>query len=128
MPEYASWGRRILALVIDWVASIMVVVGLVGFGRYLEDPSSGWWVLGAFAAQVTLLTVLLGGSFGQLITGVRVLREDGRLLPFLPTLVRTLLICVVVPPLVFQSATGRGLHDLWTRSAAYDARSARRPA
>lgn len=128
MPEYASWGRRVLALVIDWIASILVVVGIVGFGRYLDDPSSGWWVLGAFAAQVTLLTVLAGGSFGQLICGVRVLREDGRRLPAIPTLLRTLLICLVVPPLVFQSASGRGLHDLWTRSAAYDARSARRPA
>ncbi len=128
MPEYASWGRRILALVIDWIASILVVVGIVGFGRYLDDPSSGWWVLGAFAAQVTLLTALSGGSFGQLICGVRVLREDGRLLPVIPTLLRTVLICLVVPPLVFQSASGRGLHDLWTRSAAYDARSARRPA
>ena len=128
MPEYASWGRRILALVIDWIASILVVVGFVGVGRYLDDRSSGWWVLGAFAIQVTLFTALLGGSFGQLVTGVRVLREDGRLLPFIPTLLRTVLICLVVPPLVFQSATGRGLHDLWTRSAAYDARSARRPA
>ncbi len=126
MPEYASWGRRILALVIDWIASIMVVIGVVGLGRYLDDRSSGWWVLGAFAAQVTLLTALVGGSFGQLICGVRVLREDGRLLPFIPTLLRTVFICLVVPPLVFQSATGRGLHDLWTRSAAYDARSAKR--
>ncbi len=128
MPEYASWGRRILALVVDWIASILVVVGFVGVGRYLDDPASGWWVLGGFALQVTLFTALLGGSFGQLVAGVRVLREDGRLLPFVPTLLRTVLICLVVPPLVFQSATGRGLHDLWTRSAAYDARSARRPA
>ena len=126
MPEYASWGRRILALVIDWIASTMVVVGVVGLGRYLDDRSSGWWVLGAFALQVTLLTALVGGSFGQLICGVRVLREDGRSLPLVPTLMRTVLICLVVPPLVFQSATGRGLHDLWTRSAAYDARSTRR--
>lgn len=128
MPEYASWGRRILALVIDWIASILVVVGIVGFGRYLDDPASGWWVLAAFAVQVTLLTALSGGSFGQLICGVRVLREDGRVLPVIPTLLRTVLICLVVPPLVFQSASGRGLHDLWTRSAAYDARSARRRA
>ncbi|KQT94382.1 hypothetical protein ASG49_05740 [Marmoricola sp. Leaf446] len=128
MPEYASWGRRILALAIDWIASILAVVGIVGFGRYLDDPSSGWWVLGVFAVQVTLLTALVGGSFGQVCTGVRVLREDGRLLPFVPTLLRTLLICLVVPPIIFQSATGRGLHDLWTKSAAYDARSARRAA
>ncbi len=34
-------------------------------------------------------------------------------------LARTLLICVVIPPLIFETQTGRGLHDRWTGSAAY---------
>ncbi|SDR85032.1 RDD family protein [Nocardioides scoriae] len=126
MPDYASWGRRILALLIDWVAATLVTAGLVGFGRYLEDPNSGWWVLGVFLVEVTFFTAVLGGSFGQVATGVRVLRTDGRPLPFIPALVRTFLICLVVPPMVFQSTTGRGLHDLWTGSAAY-ARPRRTP-
>ena len=40
-------------------------------------------------------------------------------MPLLLSLARTLLICLVVPPLVFRSADGRGLHDLWTGTAAY---------
>ncbi len=32
---------------------------------------------------------------------------------------RTLLICLVIPPLIFRSDTGRGLHDLAVGSAAY---------
>ena len=119
MPEYASWPRRIVALIIDWAASTFVTVGIIGPGDYLDDPNSGWFVLGIFALEVTLLTTLAGGSFGQLLIGVRVLATDGRPLNLLLALARTLLICVVIPPLVFKSETGRGLHDMWTRSAAY---------
>ena len=119
MPEYASWPRRIAALIIDWAASTFVTVGIIGLGDYLENPNSKWFVLGVFALEVTLLTALAGGSFGQLLTGVRVLAINGRPLNLLMALARTLLICVVIPPLVFKSETGRGLHDMWTRSAAY---------
>ena len=120
MPEYASWPRRIAALIIDWAASTFVTVGIIGLGDYLAPGSnSGWIVLGVFALQVTLLTTLAGGSFGQLLTGVRVLATDGRPLNLLMALARTVLICVVIPPLVFKSETGRGLHDMWTGSAAY---------
>ena len=58
-------------------------------------------------------------SFGQLIVRIRVLTTEGRPLSLLLALVRTLLICVVIPPLIFKPDSGRGLHDLWTGSAAY---------
>ena len=120
VPEYASWRRRIAALIIDWAASTLVTVGIIGVGSYLDDPNSGWFVLGVFALEVTLLTALAGGSFGQLLTRIRVLTTStGRSLNLLVALARTLLICVVIPPLVFKPETGRGLHDLWTGSAAY---------
>lgn len=119
MPEYASWGRRIVALLLDWAASSLVTVGILGPGTYLEDPSSSWVVLAVFAVEVALLTTLAGGSFGQLIARVRVLTTDGRPLSLLMALARTLLICAVVPPMVFRPDSGRGLHDLWTGSAAY---------
>jgi uncharacterized RDD family membrane protein YckC len=119
VPEYASWLRRIAALIIDWAASTLVTVGILGPGDYLEDPNSGWVVLGVFALEVTVLTTLAGGSFGQLLTRVRVLSTEGHPLSLLVALARTILICAVVPPLVFRPETGRGLHDLWTGSAAY---------
>ena len=119
MPEYASWSRRIVALIIDWAASSLVVVGILGPGDYADDPNSGWIVLGVFALEVSLLTTLAGGSFGQLLIRVRVLTIEGRPLSLLLAVARTLLICLVVPPLVFKPESGRGLHDLWTGSAAY---------
>jgi len=119
VPEFASWPRRIAALVLDWIASTLVTIAVMGFQDYLDDRSSGWVVLGVFAAELTVFTALVGGSFGQLLTRVRVLRTDGRALDLLPALARSLLICLVVPPLIFRPGSGRGLHDLWTGSAAY---------
>jgi uncharacterized RDD family membrane protein YckC len=120
VPEYASWPRRIAALVIDWTVSTLVTIGFVGLGDYLAPGgSSGWIVLLVFLVEVSLLTTLAGGSFGQLLTGVRVLRTDGRPLSLLLALARTALICVVIPPLIYKPESGRGLHDLWTGSAAY---------
>jgi uncharacterized RDD family membrane protein YckC len=119
VPEYASWGRRIVALIIDWALSTLVTVGLIGPGDYAQNPDSGWLVLGVFALEVSVLTALAGGSFGQLVTRVRVLHTDGRPLSLLTAVGRTLLVCVVIPPLIFKPDSGRGLHDLWTGSAAY---------
>jgi hypothetical protein len=120
VPEFASWPRRILALVIDWIASTLVTIGIVGLGDYSrQGGTSSWVVLGVFALEVSILTALAGGSFGQLLTRIRVLTTDGRPLNLLVAVARTLLICAVVPPLIFKPDSGRGLHDLWTGSAAY---------
>ena len=120
MPEYASWPRRIIALVVDWIAATLVTIGIIGFGDYSQQGgTSSWVVLGVFAVEVSVLTTLAGGSFGQLITGIRVLTTEGRPLNLLVAIARTLLVCLVVPPLIFKPDSGRGLHDLWTGSAAY---------
>jgi uncharacterized RDD family membrane protein YckC len=61
---------------------------------------------------------LSGGSFGQLATRMRVVRVDGsgRPLSLLTALLRQVLICLVIPPLVFRP-DGRGLHDMICGSA-----------
>ena len=68
---------------------------------------------------------LSGGSFGQLATRLRVVRIDGsgRPLSLLTALLRQVLICLVIPPLVFRP-DGRGLHDLICR-LGHDAAEAR---
>jgi len=67
--------------------------------------------MGVFFVEVTALIALLGGSFGQLALRLAVVRVDGGPVTLLHALVRTALICVVVPPLVFNR-DNRGLHDL----------------
>ena len=113
MTESASWPRRVLALVVDWVASTLVVILMIGPAGWLEDRASGFYVLGVFALESTLLTALIGGSFGKLVTRLRVVRDDGsgRPLDLLRCLLRAVLVCLVIPPLVFRP-DGRGLHDM----------------
>ena len=117
--ETASWGRRILALLVDWFASTLVVIFLLGgVDRWAGDQQAGFFVLGVFVLESAIFTALSGGSFGQLATRLRVVRWDGDPRPLAPhlALVRQLLIALVVPPLVYRS-DGRGLHDLAAGSA-----------
>jgi uncharacterized RDD family membrane protein YckC len=122
----ASWARRIGALFVDWIASSLVVIAVIGPGGWSEDPYAGWYVLGVFVAENTLLTALSGGSFGKLATRLRVVRVDGTNRPpdLLRSLVRSLLIAIVIPPLVFRP-DGRGLHDLAAGSATVTLESLR---
>lgn len=117
--QYASWPRRIVALFVDWILATLIAVGIIGPGSYSHDPGSSWVVLAVFFVEVTVLTAFAGASFGQLLAGIRVLTLDGRPLHLLLATARTLLICVVVPPLIFRSDSGRGLHDLAVGSATY---------
>ena len=118
MIETASWGRRILALFVDWIASSLAVVAVIGPDGWSEDQRSGFYVLGVFVLESAFLMALAGGSFGQLATRIRVVRYDGsgRPLDLLRALLRQLLIALVVPPLVYKP-DGRGLHDLAAGSA-----------
>ncbi|MCW2756484.1 MAG: hypothetical protein JWO46_230 [Nocardioidaceae bacterium] len=120
----ASWGRRMVALAIDWAACSLVNVLILGPHGYSENPASGWITLGIFLLESALGTALAGGSFGQLLAGVRVMTVDGRALPLLPSLARSILVCVVIPPLIFRP-DGRGLHDMAAGSAAFDLKALR---
>jgi uncharacterized RDD family membrane protein YckC len=110
--ETASWARRIVALFVDWIASTLVVVLLIGPSGWSEDRYAGFYTLGVFTLESALFTAFVGGSFGQVATRIRVIRTDTRRPPdLMRALLRSVLICLVVPPLVFKP-DGRGLHDL----------------
>lgn len=113
MIETASWSRRIGALAVDWVASILVVMLFIGPRGWVENPAAGTYTLLVFVVESALLVALAGGSFGQVATGLRVVRHDGppRPLTLLPALLRQVLVALVIPPLVFRP-DGRGLHDM----------------
>jgi uncharacterized RDD family membrane protein YckC len=119
----ASWPRRILALFVDWTASTLVVIAVMGLEGWSESRVSGWWVLLVFVAESTLFTALAGGSFGKLATGLRVAKFDGsgRPLDLLRSLLRAVLICLVVPPVIYRP-DGRGLHDLAVGTATVPVR------
>ena len=109
----ASWPRRIVALFVDWTVSTLVVIAFMGPQGWSESRSSSAYTMGVFILESTVLTALAGGSFGKLATRLRVVRLDGsgRPLDLLRSLARVVLVCLVIPPLVYQP-DGRGLHDL----------------
>lgn len=108
----AGWGRRVAALSVDWLASTLVAIAFTGLGGWLDGGAVSESVpLLMFLLEVTLFTAVAGGSFGQLALRVVVVRLDGGPVTVLHALVRTFLICLVVPPLVFNGDR-RGLHDL----------------
>jgi uncharacterized RDD family membrane protein YckC len=116
----------VLALVVDWFASSLVVVAFMGPDDYYAtgDPLPGLYTLGAFVLESAVLTALAGGSFGKLATRLRVVRVDGsgRPLDLLRALLRAVMVCLVIPPLVFRP-DGRGLHDMVAGSATVTLRA-----
>ena len=107
----AGWGRRALALVIDWFACKLVLTVFIGGAAWSGDGLSQAAPMLMYLVEAALLTALVGGSFGQLVARVAVVRLDNRPVNLLQALLRTALICLVIPPLVFNMDQ-RGLHDL----------------
>ncbi len=116
--ETASWGRRVIALLVDWFVSMLVVIFFMGWDAYAEPGGYGsLYVLLVFVAESTLFTTTVGGSFGKMATRLRVVRvaDGGRIDP-LRSLARAVAVALVIPPLVFKRDR-RGLHDLIAGSA-----------
>lgn len=107
----APWSARLGALVLDWGASMAVAVGAFGGGVLTEQGWRAWMILAVFGVQKALLTGLTGSSFGQLVTRVGVVRTDGSRIGWMTALLRTAMVCVVLPAVVI-GADRRGLDDL----------------
>lgn len=112
----ASWGRRVLALLVDWLACWLVFSAIRGWS---EGGQRGWWVLLVYVVESAVFTTTLGGSFGKLCTRLRTVRIDGDPRPLDPlrSLARQIMVGVVIPPLIFKP-DGRGLHDLAAGTAS----------
>lgn len=88
---------------IDW-AMCSVVAGLIGF------ESKSLTVLILFFIEVSVLTTLQQASAGQRILKMRVIDfTNSGLVPPQKVLLRTFLICLVLPAIFTRE--GRGLHD-----------------
>ena len=105
----AGWGRRIAALLIDWALANFIALVIAGSEAF--SGSARWLPLAVWFVVVWLLTGLTGASAGQRLLRITVLRLDHRPVGLVRAFVRTALIALVVPPLVFDR-DGRGLHDM----------------
>lgn len=107
----SSFGRRVLAYVVDTVLSVLLALS---FSGPMED-SWGLAVLGAFAAQKWLLVGVAGQTLGMRLLGLRVAPlSGGGASPRVPglgrALVRTALLLLLLPALIWD-ADNRGYHD-----------------
>jgi uncharacterized RDD family membrane protein YckC len=107
----ASWRARFAALIIDWAASMVLAVALFGVGVMRESGWRSWMILAVFFVQSAALGAVAGGSFGQILARIGIVRLDGRPLGFLRAVARAAMICLVVPTVVI-GAERRGLNDL----------------
>ncbi|MEA5116284.1 MAG: RDD family protein [Propionicimonas sp.] len=116
LPEHgrgslASWRARLAALLVDWGTSMIVAVAAFGVGVLRDQGWRAWMILAVFFVQKAVLTALAGGSFGQILARVQVVRVEGGPIGWWRALVRTAMVCAVLPA-VGIGAERRGLDDL----------------
>lgn len=98
----ARAGRRLIAIIIDWGIALLI--------SNFAFAGDSWATLGIFAAEQILLVGTLGYSIGHRVAGIHVVRLGGGAPGPLAGLVRALLLCLVVPAVIFDP-DHRGLHD-----------------
>lgn len=100
----ARLGRRAGAILIDWGLAALPAYLLIG-GSHPE-----LWNSLIFAVMQIVFIPTIGGSLGHRLLGMRVVPIAGGWVgPWRPVL-RTLLLCLVIPVLVWDSDQ-RGFHD-----------------
>lgn len=112
----ARFGRRIAALLVDWLialglAALAAAFGWVILSNLQTSQLVVWFVLGVASVR------LFGFTPGQLVLGLKVVSVDNRThVGSGRALARSLLITLVIPAL-FTDSDLRGLHDLATKTA-----------
>ncbi|MGW0816864.1 RDD family protein [Streptomyces viridiviolaceus] len=105
-------GRRLGALVVDWALCLLIAYGLItdGYGQATSN-----WALLIFLALSVLTVGSVGFTPGKRLFGLRVVElGTGRVSP-LRALLRSVLLCLAVPALIWDR-DGRGLHDRLART------------
>ena len=98
----ARLGRRIVALAIDWGFAVVVSITFFNY----ESLAT----LAVFATAQIVLLLIANGSLGHLLIGMRVVPIAGGYLGWWRPIVRTLLICLVIPAVIWDRDQ-RGAHD-----------------
>lgn len=107
LPEHgpgsvAGFGQRFAALLVDWMPCYLAAL------LFTTNPQFS--ALALFAALTVVSISLTGRSPGHAVMGLRVALLNGRPAGFSAAVIRTVLLCLVIPAVVYN-ADGRGLHD-----------------
>lgn len=102
----ARIGRRFAAIAVDW--GLSMVVALL-FASY-DSAVYSLYTLLVFAVTQIVFIPTIGGSIGHRLLGMRVVPLTGGWVGVWRPIVRTLLLVLVIPLLVWDSDQ-RGFHD-----------------
>ena len=95
---------------IDWAMSYAIALIWLGLPGLTESGAGQFATLGIFFVLQIVAIPVLGGSIGHRIVGLAVMPLRGGWVGLWRPLVRSLLLCLVVPALVWDSDQ-RGFHD-----------------
>ncbi|GHF32363.1 RDD family protein [Streptomyces mashuensis] len=103
----APVGRRIAALLVDWALCMLISYGFLAGG----DPQrAGNWSLLVLLVLSVLTVGTVGCTPGKRLLGLRVVAAGGGRLSLPRVVLRTVLLLLVIPAVVWDRDT-RGLHD-----------------
>jgi hypothetical protein len=103
----ARFGRRLVALCVDWLLALLVARVALGVESWNQLQ---WAALGLFTVYNAVLVGLLGSGVGHRLVGLRLVRLDGTGPGLLRGTARAVLLSLAVPALVWDRDQ-RGLHD-----------------
>ena len=105
-----SLGRRLSALMIDWLAAFFIVVSTTG-GLLAHSQGRQFKISALFFVEMAVLSALQGASLGHRIFGIRIVRfaDGGRISP-LQAIIRSALLTTVIFAITFDE-NGRGMHE-----------------
>lgn len=109
----APLGRRFGALFIDWSLCMLIAYGLLTRGD--DGTTTGNWALLVLLVLSVLTVGTIGSTPGKRLLGLRVISVDGERLGFGRAVLRSVLLCLALPALVWDR-DGRGLHDRLSRA------------
>ncbi|MGX1703358.1 RDD family protein [Microbacterium sp. NPDC055357] len=109
----AKLGRRVLALLIDYVTATIIAIAFFGYDQFALPAEAGLTMFApmiVFAAVQVLFIPTIGGSPGHRLLGMRLQLATGGWTGLWRPIVRTLLLLLVIPAAIWD-ADNRGLHD-----------------
>jgi uncharacterized RDD family membrane protein YckC len=114
MPErgpgsLARFGRRLVAVLLDWLVCTVIAAGLMHY-RLGQGGLGPFKPLAVFVLMNLLLVGTVGFTIGHRLLGIRVVRLDGASAGPLLAVIRTVLLAVVIPAVIWDRDT-RGFHD-----------------
>ncbi|MGV1034850.1 MAG: RDD family protein [Microbacteriaceae bacterium] len=102
----ARFGRRLIALCIDYALAVVVALLIAPY----QSATHSLATLVIFAVTQVFFIPTLGGSIGHRALGMRLLAIDGTWVGWRRPIIRTVLLVLVIPALVWDSDQ-RGFHD-----------------